>query len=130
MNQVTKRLKPTQDLRDEIQNLVKENNIQAGVIVSAVGSLSKAVLRMAGAKEVKTWNGNFEIVSITGTLSPDGCHVHLAISDEEGNTFGGHLKQGCIVRSTVELALLIFSDVKYKRELDSETGYKELKIEQ
>ena len=45
---VTKRLRPGQDLREEIEKLVEENNIRAGCVLSVVGSLEKASLRMAG----------------------------------------------------------------------------------
>jgi predicted DNA-binding protein with PD1-like motif len=129
MHQITKRLLPGQDLRVEIGKVISEHQIKAGVIVSAVGSLEPVVLRMAGAKEVKTWEGEFEIVSITGTVSVNGHHIHLSASDKDGAVVGGHLKPGCIVRTTVELVMLAFDDVEYKRVPDPKSGYDELVIE-
>lgn len=70
----------------------------------------------------------FEIVSITGTLSTDGVHIHISVSDEEGNTIGGHLKDGCIINTTAEVCLLEFENIKFLREFDNNTGYKELII--
>ena len=70
----------------------------------------------------------FEIVSITGTLSEDGVHIHISVSDEYGNTIGGHLKDGCIVNTTAEIVLNIFDNIKFKREFDDKTGYDELVI--
>ena len=129
MKQITKRLKPCEDLRVEIEKLVKDNNARAGVVLSLVGSLSKASLRLADGKKVKSWDKPFEIVSGTGTVSVNGCHIHIAISDEDGNVFGGHLKEGCVVNTTAEIVLLVFPDMEYKRVFDEETGYDELEAE-
>jgi len=128
MKQITKRLKPGEDLRVEIEKLVKDN-ARAGVVLSLVGSLSKASLRLADGKKVKSWDKPFEIVSGTGTVSVNGCHIHIAISDEDGNVFGGHLKEGCVVNTTAEIVLLVFPDMEYKRVFDEETGYDELEAE-
>ena len=70
----------------------------------------------------------FEIVSITGTLSEDGVHIHISVSDELGNTIGGHLKDGCIVNTTAEIVLNIFDNINFRREYDEKTGYGELVI--
>ncbi len=129
MKQITKRLKPGQDLREEIEKIVRENNIQAGCVLSLVGSLSKASLRMAGGEKVKSWDEPLEIVAGTGTISVDGCHIHIAISNGSGVVFGGHLDKGCVVRTTAELVFLVFEDVKYRREMDEETGYDELEVD-
>ena len=129
MKQITKRLKPGEDLRVEIEKLVKDNNARAGVVLSLVGSLSKASLRLADGKKVKSWDKPFEIVSGTGTVSVNGCHIHIAISDEDGDVFGGHLKEGCVVNTTAEIVLLVFPDMEYKRVFDEETGYDELEAE-
>ncbi|MBI2607575.1 MAG: DNA-binding protein [Candidatus Doudnabacteria bacterium] len=133
MKQITVRLKPGQDLRKEIDKIIKEQQIKAGVILSLVGSLNKAVLRMAGAvpgkDEIKTFEGPFEIVSVTGTVGMNDCHIHIAVSSKDGLAFGGHLKEGCIVRVTAEVVLLVFDDIEYKRQYNDKTGYDELLVE-
>ncbi len=40
----TFRLKPGQDLFDSIETFVAENNIEAGCLLSSVGSLTRATL--------------------------------------------------------------------------------------
>lgn len=133
MKQLTFRLKPGQLLREEIVKVVKERHIQAGVLLSVVGGLEYAILRMAGATPgnqiVKKLDGPFEIVSGTGTISQDGCHIHISISDKEGRVIGGHLKDGCRVAPTVEIVIGIFDDVTYIRTHDTETGFRELAVE-
>ena len=126
MKQITKRLRQGQGLREEIEKLVKENDVKAGVVVSIVGGLKNANLRMADGKTVKSWDEPLEIVSGTGTLSQDGCHIHISASKLDGSVIGGHLKEGCIVKETVEIVLLVFDDVEYVRKPDKETGYNEL----
>lgn len=70
----------------------------------------------------------FEIISITGTLSLDGVHIHISVSNEFGNTIGGHLIDGCIINTTVEVTLTVFDNIKFKREYYEKTGYNELVI--
>lgn len=133
MNQSTFRLKPGQDLKKEIEKAAREKDIKAGVLLSIVGNLEKAALRMPGStpenQTIKKWDGPFEIVSGTGTVSKDGCHIHVSLSDKSGNVIGGHLKEGCIVKYTAEIVIGIFDGVSYKRILDKETGFPELEIE-
>ncbi|HEY4496633.1 MAG TPA: PPC domain-containing DNA-binding protein [Candidatus Paceibacterota bacterium] len=128
MRQISIRLKPLDDLKEEIVKLAEVKNIKAGILLSAVGSLSRASLRMAGGGEIKDRSADFEIVSATGTISKNGCHIHVIVSDKDGNCLGGHLNFGSIVRTTVELVILIFDDTEYKRLPDEETGYKELVV--
>ena len=133
MQQITLRLKPGQDLKKEIEKIALDKNIEAGVLLSVVGGLEGAKLRMAGSEPerqiVKEWSEPLEIVSGTGTVSKNGCHIHVSLSDKEGSVIGGHLKDGCIVKFTAEVVLLVFEDILYKRVADEETGFNELEVE-
>ncbi|MEI7741775.1 MAG: PPC domain-containing DNA-binding protein [bacterium] len=126
------RLKPGELLKEELER--RAAHIKAGVLLSIVGSLDKAVLRMAGASAlgdnaVKNFTGPFEIVSGTGTFSSnDGCHIHISIADNDGKVIGGHLKDGCIVRSTAEIVIGVF-EADWKRIPDKDTGYNEIAFE-
>lgn len=129
-----KRLKPGTDLKRELQNLINSHGIKSGFLITCVGSLSRAVLRMAGAEpeneEVKSIEGSLEIVSAGGTLSQDGVHIHLGISDRNGSVYGGHLKEGCIVETTAEVVIGESENHTFHRRLDEETGFKELEVEE
>lgn len=124
----TFRLKPGQDLFDEIETFVHEKHIEAGCILSAVGSLTHATLRLANRDLYNEYDGHFEIVSMTGTVSVHGSHLHVAISDGDGVTTGGHLVSGCKVYTTAEMVLAVFEDVVYKREFAVDSGYEELVV--
>jgi predicted DNA-binding protein with PD1-like motif len=122
-----KRLHPGEDLRKGILDMLRENaDLHAGVVASAVGSLTHAKLRLAGSEKFLDKEGPFEIVSATGTVGVDGMHVHLAISDATGATWGGHLVDGCLVYTTVELVVVDVEGYRFKRTFDKATGYPEL----
>ncbi len=124
----TFRLVPNQDLFDEIQAFVHAKNIQAGVVLSAVGSLTHATLRLANRSTYNEYEGPFEIVSITGTVSVNGSHLHIAIADGEGKTLGGHLVKGCTIYTTAEIVLAELEDVVYQRQPCALSGYDELVV--
>ena len=66
MQTLTFRLKPGQDLFNEIETVVAKKNIEAGCVLSAVGSLTHATLRLANREFYSEYDGHFEIVSMTG----------------------------------------------------------------
>jgi predicted DNA-binding protein with PD1-like motif len=96
--------------------------------VSAVGSLNQAAIRFANQKEAASIPGKLEIVSLSGTLGKDGCHLHLSVSDSAGKTIGGHLMPGCEVYTTAEIVLAVLKDLSFERETDPTYGYRELKV--
>ncbi len=122
------RLRPGQNFREEINKYVLAHNIRAGVILTCVGNLSKAVLRTANTKTAKIWEGSFEIVSLVGTVEVGNCHIHICLADSEGNTFGGHLKDGCVVGFTAEIVIGEIEGVEFGREFDEKSGYEELVV--
>lgn len=119
------RLTRGSDLKEEIKKL----NIKAGYVASAVGCVTKARIRLADGKTVASWEEPFEIVSLMGTLSEDGPHLHISLADTKGKVIGGHLMDGCIINTTCELVIADLSDeYAFTREFDAETGYDELEI--
>jgi predicted DNA-binding protein with PD1-like motif len=128
MQNYTFRLPSGQDLFDSIQAFVQEKRIQAGCVLSGVGSLTHATIRLANREFTSEYDGHFEIVSITGTVSIHGSHLHLSISDGDGKTIGGHFESGCKIYTTAEIVLAVFEDVIYKREFAEDSGYEELKV--
>ena len=121
------RLKPGEDLKQFIEEYAIENCV-SGVVISGVGSLSQLIIRLADGKTILNKKEEFEIVSLNGTLSPDGVHIHISAADKRGNVIGGHLKDGCIVNTTCEICIVQYEDIVFKRVLDDATGYEELNI--
>jgi predicted DNA-binding protein with PD1-like motif len=123
------RLKPNQDLKESLKNFVISNNIEAGFILTTVGSLKQATLRFANQNDSKVLYDKFEIVSLVGTLSTHGIHLHISLSDKDGKTIGGHLEKGCLIYTTAEIVIGVSEDFIFVRTVDENTGYKELEIQ-
>jgi len=128
MKVVPLRLQPGTDLRLVLETWMGEQQEQAGCVISAVGSLSVAQLRLAGAAEATAIHGELEILSLSGTLSPVGAHLHIAIAGSSGAVTGGHLCSGSLVRTTAELVIGLLQEWRFSRELDPATGFAELRI--
>ncbi len=116
------------DIKKEIISYCKKKNIEAGVIISAVGCIKHLHIRLAEAKNYIDKEECYEIVSVTGTVSKDDVHIHLSISDNTGKTIGGHLKDGTLVDTTCEIVIYELKDYIFFRDLDEITGYNELVI--
>ena len=127
------RLTPGTDLKAELERLTAEHALAAGFILTCVGSLSRARLRMpsdaGGADVFKTLEEPMEIVSLTGTLSPDGLHIHISLSRRDGACIGGHLVEGCVARTTAELVIGEAKQLQFRRPHDAVTGFGELSVE-
>jgi len=122
------RLKPGQDLKQEIELFVKQNNIKAACISTCVGSLTDANIRFANQPNGKSLKGFFEILSLSGLVSINGSHLHISVADKKGKTIGGHLIDGNLVYTTAEIIISELSDLDFKRELDATYGYNELVV--
>jgi uncharacterized protein len=119
---------PGDDLRKGIEAVVKQKGIVAGWIECGVGSLNRYHIRFANQPKGMQAEGYFEIVSLMGTVSVNGSHIHISISDEKGQTIGGHLLEGNVVYTTAEIVIQEEDDLVFTREHDGTTGFKELQI--
>ncbi|MBC7421230.1 MAG: DNA-binding protein [Bdellovibrio sp.] len=120
------RLLPDEDLKKRIVQICAENQITSACVLSAVGSLKKLNLRLANSSVCLEKSENFEVLSLNGTVSVDGIHLHIAVSDSKGQVFGGHLLDDNIIYTTCELVLMELSDTQFTRVTDSATGFKEI----
>ena len=124
------RLKPGQDLKKEILQYVTEKQIKAGWISTCVGSITNYNIRFANQPQGNSGSGHFEIVSLTGTVSVNGSHLHISVSDSTGKTIGGHLLDSNLVYTTAEIVILSSDDFIFKREKDGSTPWEELQVEE
>ena len=122
------RLKPNQDLKISLKEFTVQQDIKAGFILTAIGSLKQANIRFANQNNSTVLNDKFEILALNGTLATTGIHLHIAISDKQGKTIGGHLDNGCIIYTTAEIVIGESENFTFLRTLDEQTGYQELEI--
>ena len=122
------RLKPGQDLRKEIEAFVTKEKINAGYIITCVGSLTQTNIRYANQPNGTQMNGHFEIVSLTGTVSINGSHLHISVSDSTGLTIGGHLLSNNLIYTTAEIVIGESPNLIFTREKDGSTPWEELQV--
>lgn len=122
------RLKPGADLKKEIEAYAKANAVEAGWVATCAGSLTHYNIRFANQPSGSRGEGHFEIVSLSGTVSANGSHIHISISDSTGKTIGGHLLDGNVVYTTAEIILQEDRSFLFTREKDGTTPWEELQI--
>ena len=126
------RLTRGQDLRAALEAAVQAQSCRAAFVLSGIGSLSTAGIRLAGADQPTRLTGEMEILTLSGTVAVDGdkttSHMHMAISTATGQVLGGHVAPGCIVRTTAEVLLALLPDWQFTREPDAQTGFDELVV--
>jgi len=117
-------IEPDNDLFLTLKKAVEEEGIRSGIVVSAVGSLKRALLRNVKRfpdnlpitdedRLFREFEGPLEILSLSGNISrQEGeaiVHGHITVSrvrDGEVEVLGGHLVEGCITWVKVEVAIL------------------------
>jgi predicted DNA-binding protein with PD1-like motif len=129
MRMLPLRLNPGDDLRGAVEEALRGSGLQAGFVLQGIGSLSVAQLRYAGLPHPTELRGDLEILTLAGSVSPDGAHLHMSVSDAQGRVLGGHVSAGCVVRTTAELLLALLPEQRFSRPLDAATGYPELRID-
>ena len=123
------RLAPGQDLKQELQAFAQAQAVEAGIILTALGSFTQACLRFAATDDTTLMEGPLELISLSGTLSRQGMHLHGAIADAKGRVYGGHIMPGCMIRTTAEVAIATLPHLHFSRQPDPQTGYLELVVE-
>lgn len=127
------RLGPGQELLSALRAFVAERRLRAPFVITCVGSVTSATLRLADAtaadsSQVLRLSGRFEIVSLVGTLNPEP-HLHISLADGQGSVVGGHLLGDLSVFTTAELLLGEAEQLLFSREHDPRTGFPELVVE-
>lgn len=128
MHSLPLRLPPGSDLRREIEQVVAALPEQSGFVLSGIGSLSQASLRFAAAESSTLLVEPLEVLSLAGSVTPEGAHLHTSVSTASGRVLGGHLGYGCLVRTTAEVLIAVLPEWTLAREYDAASGYKELTI--
>jgi predicted DNA-binding protein with PD1-like motif len=128
MQTIALRIGAGADLRATLAGVPALHGLQAAFVLQGIGSLSVAAIRYAGQPDCDVLVGDLEILTLGGSLSPDGPHLHISVSDAAGRVIGGHVGPGCIVRTTAEVLVALLPDLRFTREDDPATGFKELVV--
>jgi predicted DNA-binding protein with PD1-like motif len=123
------RIPPGEDLREALDRVLAAHGCDAAFVVAGVGSLATTRLRLAGADEPTALDGAVEILTLAGSVSPAGSHLHVSVADAAGRVTGGHVARGCVVRTTAEVLLVLLPEWSMNRVTDSVTGPAELVVQ-
>ena len=129
MHTLPLRLPPSSDLRREIERAVGASPEQSGFVLSGIGSLAQANVRFAAAETSSLLVEPLELISLAGSVTPEGAHLHASVSTASGRVLGGHLGYGCLVRTTAEVLIALLPEWRLAREHDAASGYKELTMD-
>jgi len=128
------RLLEGEDLAAGIKKRAEEAGVKTGAIM-LIGALEQMVAGCYKNGEYKYINvsGPVEIATCMGNVALDETgetvvHAHLMVSNENGESFGGHLMKGCIVGPTAELVIIETVGMNLVRAFDEKTKLKLLKL--
>ena len=108
MRAVPLHLEAGSDVRRSLEQLALEHNA-GGFVLSVVGNLSQAAFACPGKSAPTVLAGELEIITLQGTISPDGVHLHLSFSDTSCHVWGGHLEHGTLVLRGADLLVGLLS---------------------
>lgn len=128
MELIPLRLRSGDDLKQALESWVAHGGGGSAWIVSGIGSLTVAQLRLAGRTEPSVLDRDLEILTLQGSLCRSGSHIHITVADANGAVLGGHLCEGSVVRTTAEVLVARLPQWQLQRAVDPTTGYRELVI--
>ncbi|PCJ20025.1 MAG: DNA-binding protein [Candidatus Cloacimonadota bacterium] len=126
-NKLLIRLDKGEEILSKLKQVCIDYNITAGKI-SGIGAVSEVTLGYYHLKtkfyDKKRFDGDYELLTLSGNVSSlDGesfIHIHMSMSDENYQVFGGHLFEANIA-VTGEIWILPM-DLKVNREKNEEIG--------
>lgn len=122
------RLLPGQDLRQALEKAAKQEWPLPAFVLAGIGSLDQCRLRFANEAIEASIPGPLEILTLSGSVSAAGAHLHMSVSDAEGRVYGGHVCHGNTIRTTGEVLLAQLPGWSMTREYDAVTGSNELLV--
>lgn len=127
------RMDKGEDIVEQVKNVALKEKIKLASI-SALGAINEFTVGVFKTKEKKYYanefKGDFEIVSLTGTINTMNdeyySHMHLSAGNDQGQVFGGHLNKAT-VSATCEMVIQIING-EVDRYFDEEVGLNLLKL--
>ncbi len=126
-NKIIARIDKGEEILEKIKEIALKENIKLAS-VSALGATNDFTVGVFKVDEKKYYSnnfvGNFEIVSLTGTINTMNgefyTHIHMSAGNDKGEVFGGHLNRA-MVSATCEMVIDIING-SVDRKLDEDIG--------
>ena len=126
-NTIVCRIDRGEEILDKIKEVALKENIKLAN-VNALGATNEFTVGVFKPEEKKYYSnefkGDFEIVSLTGTINTMNgefyTHIHMSAGNDKGEVFGGHLNKA-VVSATCEMIINIIDGV-VDRKFDEDIG--------
>ena len=126
-NRVLLSLEKGDDIFDSLYTVIDEENIKFGWI-NGIGAIENIMLGSYSLEKKdyikKEFKGQFELTSLLGNITTKNgepfIHIHVNVSNEECNAYGGHLFSGTIT-ATGEM-IIFLSDYRVNRKESTNIG--------
>ena len=126
-NTIVCRIDKGEEILEKIKEIALKENIKLAN-VNALGATNEFTVGVFKTDEKKYYSnefrGDFEIVSLTGTINTMNgefyTHIHMSAGNDKGEVFGGHLNRA-IVSATCEMVINIIDGV-VDRDFNDEIG--------
>lgn len=126
-NTIVARMDKGEEILEQVKEIALKENIKLANI-NALGAINDFTVGVFKVDEKKYYSnqfsGNFEIVSLTGTINTMNgeyyAHLHLSAGNDKGEVFGGHLNKA-MVSATCEMIINII-DGTVDRSFSEEVG--------
>ena len=126
-NTIIARIYKGEEILDKIKEIALKEKIKLANI-NALGATNDFTVGVYKIDEKKYYSnefkGNFEIVSLTGTINTMNdefyTHIHMSAGNDKGEVFGGHLNRA-IVSATCEMVINIIHG-RVDRYFDEDIG--------
>ena len=120
-NTIVARIDRGEEILAAVKEIAGAEHIQLAS-VSALGATNDFTVGVYNVDEkqyhANDFKGNFEIVSLTGTINTmDGefyTHLHMSAGDEKGQVFSGHLNRA-VVSAVCEMVITVIDGVVDRR---------------
>ena len=126
-NTIIARIDKGEEILENIKVIALKENIKLANI-NALGAINSFTVGVFKVNEKKYYSnefeGNFEIVSLTGTVNTMNGefynHIHMSAGNDKGEVYGGHLNKA-VVSATCEMVINIIEGT-VDRYFDKEIG--------
>lgn len=126
-NTIVVRIDKDEELLEQLLEVCKKEEVRLAN-VNALGAIGEFTIGLFDTSEKKYYSteyeGDFEIVSLTGSVSTMGGelynHIHMSAGDRTNKVYGGHLNRA-IVSATCEMFIHII-DGEVDRKFNDGVG--------
>lgn len=132
-NTIIARIDKGEEILEKVKEIAWKENIKLANL-NALGAVHNFTVGVFNVDEKKYYSnefeGNYEIVSLTGTINTMNgefyTHLHMSAGNDKGEVYGGHLNKA-VVSATCEMVINVI-DGTVDRYFDKEIGLNLLKF--